>query len=47
MRTPGNDLEMASGFLLTEGTIESRDQLAKIRAAGLDSGARSFLKLCG
>jgi len=41
MRTPGNDLELAVGFLLTEGIIESNDQLAEVRVVPTDAGPRS------
>ncbi len=41
MRTPGHDLELAAGFLLTEGIIDSREQLAGIRELKSASSARS------
>jgi FdhD protein len=41
MRTPGNDLELAAGFLLTEGIIDASDQIAGIRATTPQNGTRS------
>jgi FdhD protein len=38
MRTPGHDLELAAGFLLTEGIIQSHDQIATMRAAVPNNG---------
>lgn len=35
MRTPGDDLNLAAGFLFTEGILNHADQIAKIRHCGI------------
>lgn len=45
LRTPGNDEELAAGFLFTEGLISRRQQLVALRVSGSADAERNLLRV--
>ena len=45
MRTPGHDLELAAGFLLTEGVITGSDQIANLRQVATRGHKRNVVRV--
>src|SRR5947207_4736794 len=42
MRTPGNDFELAAGFLCTEGLLDRRDEIASIAYCELPAEEQAY-----